>query len=117
MYQLQAILMLGGHDGQQWATVMHLFNPGLNTVREFDHVPFAQGYGGTVLLGRSIYVIGGGDGLNWNKTAYNFDLDSKDWFQVGLYFANTTKRAAHCGGVSQRAQRNMSVVDVRSRCF
>ena len=56
--------MLGGHDGQQWTTVMHLFNPGLNTVQEFDHEPFAQGYGGTVLLGRSIYVIGGGDGLN-----------------------------------------------------
>jgi len=96
--------MLGGHDGQQWTTVMHLFNPGLNTVQEFDHEPFAQGYGGTVLLGRSIYVIGGGDGLNWNKTAYNFDLDSRDWFQVGLSFAVTTKRLGHCGRVSHRAQ-------------
>lgn len=78
----QAILMLGGHDGQQWTTMMHLFYPQLGAVHEFEHVPFTQGYGGSVLLSRNVYVIGGGDGANWNKTAYSFALDTKEWFQV-----------------------------------
>lgn len=78
----QGILLLGGHDGQQWTTMMHLFHPELSAVQDYDQIPFSQGYGGCILLGRSIYVIGGGDGVNWNRTAFNFDLDSKDWFQV-----------------------------------
>ncbi len=82
--RVQAILLLGGHDGQQWTTVMHLIYPELSAVEEFDQIPFAQGYGGSILLGRSIYVIGGGDGQAWNRTAFNFDLDSKDWFQVRI---------------------------------
>ena len=76
---------MGGHDGQEWSTEMLLFHPRLSTVQEYDHVPFTQGYGGSVLLNRNIYVIGGGDGMNWNRTAYTFDLDSKDWFQVSFY--------------------------------
>lgn len=79
---LQAILMLGGHDGQQWTTLMHLFHPTLGQVQEYDQVPFTQGYGGSVLLGRSVYVMGGGDGVHWNKSAYSYALDSRDWFQV-----------------------------------
>ena len=87
---VQGILLQGGHDGHQWTTVMHLVYPGLSTVQEYDHVPFAQGYGGSVLLDRSIYLIGGGNGVAWNRTAYNFDLDSKDWFQVRPFHALPT---------------------------
>ena len=87
---VQAILLLGGHDGHQWSTVMHLVYPELSTVQEYEQVPFVQGYGGSVVLGRSIYVIGGGNGQLWNKTAYNFDLDCKDWFQVRLHRALPT---------------------------
>ena len=63
--------------------MMHLFHPELSEVQDYDQIPFSQGYGGCILLDRSIYVIGGGDGVNWNRTAYTFDLDSKHWFQVG----------------------------------
>ena len=79
---LQAILMLGGHDSREWTTTMQLFYPALSEVHDFDSVPFTQGYGGCILLGHSVYVIGGGDGHRWNRSAYSYDLNSRAWFQV-----------------------------------
>ena len=76
--------MLRGHDGQDWTTTMHLFYPALSTMHDFDSVPFTQGYGGCILLGRNVYVIGGGDGHCWNRSAYSYDLDGRAWFQVSL---------------------------------
>ena len=81
---VQAILMLGGHDSREWTTTMQLFYPALSEVHDFDSVPFTQGYGGCILLGHSVYVIGGGDGHRWNRSAYSYDLNSRAWFQVSL---------------------------------
>ena len=87
----QAILMLGGHDSREWTTTMQLFYPALIEVHDFDSVPFTQGYGGCILLGHSVYVIGGGDGHRWNRSAYSYDLNSRAWFQVGLPRRHVTR--------------------------
>ena len=74
--------MLGGHDSREWTTTMQLFYPVLSEVHDFDTVPFTQGYGGCALVGPSVYVIGGGDGHHWTRSAYSYNLDSRAWFQA-----------------------------------
>lgn len=74
--------LLGGHNAIGWLDSMLLFDPSQNSVTDAGNMPFTCGYGGAAVIGRSIYIIGGGDGSSWLKRAARFDTDTKEWFQV-----------------------------------
>ncbi len=80
--QLQDIFLLGGHNGGAWLDSMHLYTPAYRSISDVGKMPFARGYGGAAIIGRSIYIVGGGDGASWLQTAVRYDIDTKEWFQV-----------------------------------
>jgi hypothetical protein len=78
----QDILLLGGHNGAEWLDSMHLYTPGTGTIIDAGRMRVARGYGGAAVLGRSVYVAGGGDGSSWLRSAERYDLASRRWEAV-----------------------------------
>ena len=42
----------------------------------------ARGYGGAAVVGRSVFVAGGGDGSSWLRSAERYDLSVQRWDSV-----------------------------------
>ncbi len=42
----------------------------------------ARGYGGAAAVGRSLYIVGGGNGAEWYNSVERYDLDAQRWDRV-----------------------------------
>ena len=83
----QDILLLGGHNGAEWLDSMHLYTPGAGTIIDAGRMRVARGYGGAAMVGRSVYVAGGGDGSSWLRSAERYDLGTRRWEAVRAWLA------------------------------
>jgi hypothetical protein len=92
--------LLGGHNAMGWLDSMLVYSPSGNRLTDAGQMPFARGYGGAAVIGRSIYIIGGGDGQSWLNTAARYDIDTKEWFQVGAESHNAYR---HCSWTAHGA--------------
>ena len=47
-------------------------------------MPSVRGYGAAAILGRQLFVAGGGDGGNWLSSMLRLSLDTGTWSEVPL---------------------------------
>lgn len=45
-------------------------------------MPIERGYGGSVAIGRSVYVMGGGNNNEWLRDTQRLDTATGQWTQV-----------------------------------
>ena len=76
--------MLGGNAGPYWMDSIDIFRPADGNWRAGPTMPSVRGYGAAAILGRNLFVAGGGDGGNWLSSMLRLSLDDGLWSEVGI---------------------------------
>ena len=89
--------LLGGCSPGAWMSTMEVWAPRRRAAVTFQAaMPGARSYGGAAVIGREVYNVGGGggDGQQWYRSAYKYQVDTQEWFEARPASAHATAEAA-----------------------
>lgn len=68
------IYLIGGFDGSSLLSNLDSYSPAMDIITPLKTMFYPKSYASAVALSRKVYVIGGGDGLSWNKTGISLHV-------------------------------------------
>ena len=72
---LQEVVLCGGNRMGDWLSSIDRYHPGRRQVASAGSMPSARGYGAAAAIGRSVYIMGGGNGSSWLQSTLRYDAD------------------------------------------